>query len=251
MRVLLVRADDTPDADARALSAQGAEVVAEAFISVRPCTDAHAADRAADLIAGLAAPGAWLVLTSAAGLRALESLLGHDEVKDRLRQAERAGARFAAVGPTSADALHDHGIGGVLTPTRTHTAAGLLDAMSTVPASLAVMARSNVGDLHIPEVLQSRGWEVLSRIVYETSTVADRPAAADPLAAGAFDALVLRSPSAARAVAHFGAVANTTAIVAGGPTTALAASRLGLRVAAVSPDSSAASIAAAVMSTAH
>jgi len=251
MRVLLVRADDTPDADARALRERGADVTAEAFITVRPSTDASAPERATELVDGLATPGAWFVLTSAAGIRALESLLGRDEVGTRLREAEQSGARFAAVGPTSARALRECGVVDVLSPARTHTALGLLEVLHDVAPSVAVLPRSQVGDGQIPEALAARGWHVLARVIYETRTVATRPHSADRLVAGAFDALVLRSPSAARAVAHFGGVASTTAIVAGGPTTALAASRHGLRVTAVSPDSSAASIAAAVMSATH
>jgi uroporphyrinogen-III synthase len=249
VRVLLVRADDTPDADARALADHGVEVTAEAFIRVQPSTDADAAGRAADIIDALSRPGAWLVLTSAAGIRALDSLLGASEVGSRIRSAERAGARFAAVGPTSGQALHDHGVVDVLTPMKAHTAAALLDTLGQISPGIAVMPRSTIGDQHVPEVLETRGWTVLSRIVYETTTVSHRPASVDRLAAGEFDALVLRSPSAARAVAHFGSVASTTAIVAGGPTTALAASRLGLHVTAVAADSRAESIAAAVMST--
>ncbi len=249
MKVLLVRADDTPDADARALAERGVEVTAEAFIRVQPSADADATHRAAEIVDGLHAPGAWLVLTSAAGIRALDSLLGAGEVGNRIRTAERAGARFAAVGPTSGQVLHDHGVIDVLMPTKAHTAAALLDCLGLISPGLAVMPRSTIGDQHVPEVLESRGWTVLSRIVYETTTVTDRPGSADQLAAGAFDALVLRSPSAARAVVHFGAVASNTAIVAGGPTTALAASRLGLQVTAVSADSRAESIAEAVMST--
>ncbi|MDI1290201.1 MAG: uroporphyrinogen-III synthase [bacterium] len=249
MRVLLVRADGTPDLDARALAARGADVTSEAFIRVRTCTDSEAAQRARDITDSLGAPGSWLVLTSAAGIRALDALI--QDVGPRLLAARATGAGFAAVGPTSAHALHALGLADVLVPSASHTASGLLDALSDIKPGIAVLPRSNVGDGHIADTLEARGWTIVSRVVYETTTVAERPGAADPLAAGAFDALVLRSPSAARAVAHFGGVASTTAIVAGGPTTALAASRLGLRVSAVSVDSQAESIAAAVMSTAH
>ena len=161
MKVLLVRADDTPDLDAGALAARGAEVTSEAFISVRPSSDSAAEQRASEIVDGLHSSGAWLVLTSAAGIRALATLLGPDAVGIRLRAAHAAGARFAAVGPTSARALTMLGIDDVLVPATSHTASGLLDALSSTAPGVAVMPRSTIGDAHIPDTLKARGWTVV------------------------------------------------------------------------------------------
>ncbi len=247
MKVLLVRADGTPDDDGHELRSRGLDVTAEPFIEVVPCTDGQAAYRAAELLSAAAVPQAWLVLTSAAGVRALVSLLGLDEVRAGIGHAQDAGAGFAAVGPTSARALTDLGVLDVLVPERAHTASALLDSLRPLGPATAVLPRSSIGDTLLPDTLEARGWEVVSRVVYETSTVSTPPIAAHQLRSGGFDALVLRSPSAARAVAQLaGRVPEHTRVVAGGPTTALTAQRLGIAVAAVARDSRPGSIADAV-----
>jgi uroporphyrinogen decarboxylase len=67
------------------------------------------------------------------------------------------------------------------------------------------------------------GWEVEEVVVYETDEVAVVPPSAARLAAGEFPALVLRSPTAVRAVArHVSVLPAGTVPVCGGPTTAAA-----------------------------
>lgn len=247
MRVLLVRAESTPDDDGRLLRARGFDVTAEPFIEVTASTDPGASVRARELLSAAVAPHAWLVLTSAAGLRALVALTNATEVRAGLVRAQGAGARFASVGPTSARALVDLGVRDVLVPERAHTASALLDALRSMGPATAVLPRSSIGDSLLPQTLESRGWDVVSRVVYETTTVSTPPQTAPQLRAGAFDALVLRSPSAVRAVARLaGTVPSVTRVVAGGPTTALTAQRLGITVAAVARDSRPESIADAV-----
>jgi uroporphyrinogen-III synthase len=247
VKVLLVRADGTPDDDGRILRERGFDVTAQPFIEVAACSDPDARRRARALLDAAATPQAWLILTSAAGVRALVSLLGPDEARRGIVRARDLGARFAAVGPTSARALLDLGSAHVLVPERAHTASALLDALSPVATATAVLPRSSVGDALLPSTLEARGWTVTSRVVYETTTVAAKPAVAQGLRDGEFDALVLRSPSAARAVTRLaGPLPIGTKVIAGGPTTALTAQRLGIAVSAVSPDSRPESIADSV-----
>lgn len=247
MRVLLVRADSTPDDDGRVLRERGLDVTAQAFIEVAACSDPDARSRAQALLDAAATPQAWLILTSAAGVRALVSLLGPEEARRGVVRARDLGARFAAVGPTSARALLDLGCAEVLTPERAHTASALLDALGSIAPATAVLPRSSVGDALLPSTLDSRGWTVTSRVVYETTTVKTPPAAAQGLRAREFDALVLRSPSAARAVSRLaGPLPERTKVIAGGPTTALTARRLGIAVTAVAHNSRPESIADSV-----
>lgn len=239
-----MRADSTPDDDGRILRERGLDVTAQAFIEVAACTDADAPSRARALLEAAASPHAWLILTSAAGVRALVSLLGADEARRGIARARDLGARFAAVGPTSARALLDLGSAEVLVPERAHTASALLDALGAVAPATAVLPRSSVGDALLPSTLDSRGWTVTSRVVYETTAVRTPPTAAQGLRDGEFDALVLRSPSAARAVSRLaGPLPERTKVIAGGPTTALTAQRLGISVSAVARDSRPQSIA--------
>lgn len=247
MKVLLVRADGTPDDDCRILRERGFDVTTQAFIEVSPSSDPDASDRALDLLESATLPGAWLIVTSAAGVRALVSLLGVEHVARGIGRAHDLGTHFAAVGPTSARALIDLGVAEVLVPERAHTASALLDALSPVAPVTAVLPRSSIGDAMLPNTLEARGWTVISRVIYEATSVATAPPAAQGLRDGEFDALLLRSPSAARAVAQLaGPLPMRTKVIAGGPTTALTAQRLGIAVAAVARDSRPKSIADSV-----
>ncbi len=251
MKVLLVRPDGSPDDDARELSRCGMVVVSDPFISVRTCNDDYAHTRALELLSASALHGAWFVLTSASGLRAMTDLLGPQAITEQLSSAQSQGTRFAAVGPASAAALRDAGINEILVPHVAHTAAALLDALADVVPATAVLPRSSISAPLLTETLDRRGWTVIAREIYETTTVVRRPHSADALSAGEFDVIVLRSPSAARAVAHFSVIPPNTAVVAGGQTTASAARSLGFRIDQVSADSRAGSIAAAVLATSH
>jgi uroporphyrinogen-III synthase len=100
----------------------------------------------------------------------------------------------------------------------------------------------------IPATLEARGWSLVPQVLYRTRPVEQPPASLAELRSGGFDAIVLRSPSAARAVRHFaGNLPGRTRIVCGGPTTAMAARRLGLTVTTTAIDSSAESILEAVI----
>jgi uroporphyrinogen-III synthase len=136
----------------------------------------------------------------------------------------------------------------VITALRGHTASALLDTLSVVPAGTAVLPRSDIADAVIPATLEARGWSLVPQVLYRTRPVEQPPASLAALKSGGFDAIVLRSPSAARAVRHFtDALPERTRIVCGGPTTAMAARRLGLTVTTTAIDSSSAGIVGAVI----
>jgi uroporphyrinogen-III synthase len=83
-------------------------------------------------------------------------------------------------------------------------------------------------------------------VVYETSVVRPEPVSTTLLRSGDISAIILRSPSAARAVAQHLGQRTHIPVVVSGPTTAEAAQSLGFNVAAVSESPSAAHMAKAV-----
>jgi uroporphyrinogen-III synthase len=245
--VLLIRAASAGDLDAQALLDLGVDATADPYIDVTPCTDVEAGEEVTELFGALEQPNAWFILTSAAGIRALNEIGGEDLVAITLQQAQERGVKFAAVGPTSAQVLHDLGITQVLSPETLHTAAELVELLSTQAVGTAVIPRSAIGASYLPDSLTQLGWDVVQRTVYETTTVTETPMSASFLKAGDFDAVVVRSPSAARALfEHCGTVPASTAVVATGPTTAAALEQLGCHVSAISPGTSAQDIAACV-----
>jgi uroporphyrinogen-III synthase len=249
-RVLVVRSASTPDKDADALRAKGFDVTLDPYLTIAPCDDAGAPARARAVLDALMLPRAWLICASAMAIRALDELAGPVTVSRSLIEAEEHGARFAAVGPTSTAALRERGVNEVLTPVRRHTASALLDALQAIPPGIAVLPRSDIADGVIPATLQARGWSLMPQVLYRTMPVDHPPASLAALSSGDFDVIVLRSPSAARAVRSFAsALPERTRVVCGGPTTALAARRLGFDVHATASLAGPADIAEAVLVT--
>ncbi len=87
-----------------------------------------------------------------------------------------AGARVAAIGPGTSDALATHGIVADILPART-VAEGLIEALAdmTPPVKRALIARAREGRDVLPDALRERGAEVDVLALYET--VAEAPPA--------------------------------------------------------------------------
>jgi len=78
-----------------------------------------------------------------------------------------AGARVAAIGPGTARALSEHGIGADVVPER-YVAESLLEALAEVPIRRALIARAAEARDVLPEGLRERGVEVDVLALYET-----------------------------------------------------------------------------------
>lgn len=232
MRVLLVRPAQDDDRDARALQALDIDTVSDPYLEVAPSRDADAPARVRRLLDDLT-PDTWLVVTSAAGPRAVAAIAPDARIPEHVH--------CAAVGPTSADALHQLGAAGVLTPAAA-TGSALADLLCEMQPGRAVLPQGDRALPVVAERLTEAGWEVRPYVVYSTQTIAEPPNSVEALLAGAFDVVVVRSPSAVQALNHF-APDLRTPVVCAGPTTAAAAARLGLTIAAESPDSTAEAIA--------
>jgi len=241
-RVLLVRASGN-EADAASLTELGIESVSDPYLNVTAVQGADGYAAATELLVKLTELGIgdWVVATSANGLRHWSTLYGKANLQTALTAAQDRGVRFAAIGAASAKMYADFGIHGILVSDQPYgvSLAQQLIAAGTPSTSpyRALIPAGNLALTGLSETLQSAGWEVFSRVVYETKAVDERPASADDLSAGNFSAVLLRSPSAARAIVRHAGV-TTVPVVCGGKTTAAAAESLGLRVfgVAASPD---------------
>lgn len=232
--VLLVRAGD--DADAAALAAHGIPAISDPYVrqSVLRGPDA---EHLVDLLAG-AGDRTWLVATSPAAVPSWSAVVGDDRLRAAVATARRAGARAVATGERTAQTLRDAGFGEVAVPGRA-SAAGVLDLLSGAPAGVALFPCGGQALRTLPDGLRARGWAVEEAVVYDTLPVTDRPASTALLESGDVAAVVLRSPSAVRALLSFVRPASSVRVVCAGQTTAEAAHEAGLRVDAVaaSPDS--------------
>lgn len=247
-RVLLVRADGGTDRDAELLQQAGVSYLADPYLTIRTSSDALACPRAVEALAGIAVTANWLIVTSRNAVESLSELSSADALRQALVDGQLRGLRVAAVGEVTAEAAVAAGARDVEVP-EVSTAAGLAaHLLATHLPGRCVLPRGNIAMKGLAESLRAADWEVTDPIVYETHIVEDRPVSADAAARGEFAAVVLRSPSAARALAHFiPQLPASTVVVCGGPTTAAEAQRVGLTTIVQSPEPTAHSVVSAVV----
>ena len=187
----------------------------------------------------------WAVFTSVNGV---------DFFFRRLRRLgldirRMAGAKIAAVGPKTADALAERGIRADLVPESRYQAEGLLDALlpHLAPGQHVLLPRGDLARDVLPEALASRGIRVTEAVVYE-NVPGGRDAAdiADQLEKGAVHAATFTSASTVHNLCDAleraagkpaGELMKNTRVVCIGPITAEAAIKRGLAVAAVARES--------------
>jgi len=223
--VLLVRAVGGDDRDAEALRALGVDVIEDPYLVVAPSSDEAVTGRAARVLEALRDDVDLLLLTSRATVRALDALVGREALTAAVAAGVARGMRGAAVGPSTAAALREIGVVDVLEP-EVATSRGLLRelrerAAREGTAGHALLPCGAQAMKGLGEGLVEDGWRVEQIVVYVTDEVEGVPPSVADLAAGRIAALVLRSPTAVRAVArHVPVLPAGTVPVCGGVTTA-------------------------------
>jgi uroporphyrinogen III methyltransferase/synthase len=153
--VAITRARAQASGLARTLAQLGARVVQAPTIRVRPL-----ADGAAELD-----PSGYdlVCLTSPNGVRELFARLAAGGRDAR----SLAGARVAAIGPGTAEALLEHGVRADVVPDR-FVAEALVEALAEVPVRRALIARARAARELLPQALRERGAQVDVLELYET-----------------------------------------------------------------------------------
>ena len=220
--VLLIRSEGN-ERDLDSLATRGVAAVCDPYVRIAPLPG----DR---LLARLqAATDDWLVISSPMTMPSWAATVGTESLRNAL-----AGIRVAATGERSAQTLRELGCENVLIPD-VPSAQGLLDVMSGFAPQSAIFPRGNLALPTIPDGLRACGWTVNEGVVYETTTVTHIPSSVELIRRLDVAAIVLRSPSAARALVSFITPAASIPVVCAGMTTAEAAAHAGLTVTAVSP----------------
>jgi uroporphyrinogen III methyltransferase/synthase len=229
-RIVVTRARDDAGTLAQALAALGAEVVLAPTIRVVPLADL------ALLRAALSRPVPydWIVFTSRTTVRIVCAALptwGRSA-------ADLGGARVAAIGPGTADALARAGIAPALVPERfvPEAVVAALAARGELRGQQVLLPRARVARDALPDGLRLHGAVVDVIPVYETvREPGDGRALAAALLAGEIDAVTFTSSSTVRGFAELvgSAAARSGQFAAAviGPVTATAARELGIRVA--------------------
>jgi len=198
LTVAVTRARASASGLARCLQSLGARVVQAPVIRTVPIADPT--QPVPDL-----APYDLVCFTSPVGVAMLfERLM--KEAHPPLDARALAGARVAAIGPGTAEALAAHGILADVLPTRA-VAEGLIEALTdmTPPVKRALIARASEGRDVLPHALREQGAEVDVLALYET--VAEAPPAHVLREALAADYITFTSAS----TVHFFLQATTAA----------------------------------------
>ena len=238
--VLLVRASDN-EADAAALKSLGISSVTDSYLHM---TQSSSNADAARMLEQLRAGVDWFVVTSQMAIPSWANLVGAEELRAAMTDATQSGMKIAVVGAKTAETVRALGVDVDLIP-REPSAAGLIKEMPDGVGSI-LFPHGSIAMRALPDGLVARGATVYEGVVYETSVVAHVPVSTLLLEQGHIGALILRSPSAARAVHQKYGSAPQIPVVVSGPTTAAAAAELGFMVAAIGDSPAAEDIAAAV-----
>lgn len=154
-RVLVTRPVDQADDLAGLLVERGLEPVVVPTVAVDVTTTRAAL---AEMLHGL--DGAdWLVLTSANGARALSASLDGERLP--------ASVRVAAVGPATASALREAGIGVDHVPD-VHLTVAIAEGLGDVNGRRVVLARADAATPDLRDALVERGARVEEVVAYRT-----------------------------------------------------------------------------------
>ncbi len=185
--VAVTRARTQASGLARRLRELGAEVVQASVIRIQPLADR--ASTPLDL-----SPYDLICLTSPNGVALLFERLAQSAHPPTDARA-LAGARVAAIGPGTAQALAEHGIAADIVPER-YVAESLVEALAELPVRHALVARAREARDVLPDALRARGAEVDVLELYET--VAEPLAPPALAAARAADYITFTSSSTVR-----------------------------------------------------
>jgi uroporphyrinogen-III synthase len=239
-RILVTRPAAGADDLAALLAERGFEPVSVPTVAIDIESTARTVDRMLTTLDG----ADWLVLTSANGARALAARLGDRGLPP--------GLRVAAVGPATAEALSEAGIGVDHVPDEYLTVT-IAEGLRPLSGRRVVLARADAATPELREALLASGADVEEVVAYRTiegpATSRDRLSAslADGLAGIAFT-----SGSTVRGLVRLASPvdrgrARALPALCIGPVTARAARREGFHVPVVASDHTAVGLAEAIV----
>jgi uroporphyrinogen III methyltransferase / synthase len=238
-RILVTRPVEGGQDLAALLAARGLEPVAVPTVAI----DIESTSSAVDGMLAALDGADWLVLTSANGARAVAARLGE--------RALPPGVRVAAVGPATAGALSESGIGVDHVPNDYITVA-IADGLGPLSGRRVLLARADAATPDLREALMARGAVVEEVIAYRTLEAP--PTSRDPLRASLADGLsgiAFTSGSTVRGLVRLASPvdrgrARALPALCIGPVTARAARREGFHVPVVADNHTALGLAEAI-----
>jgi len=223
-RVLVPRGGPWGDGVAASLRAMGAVPVVAPLINFAPTTDQDALDAALERLQ--AGEYDWLTITSAT---TVDVLYAH-------RVEIPSKTKVAAVGETTAAALHAVGYDVALMPELDNSAAGMAEKIISIgpDAQRILTLRSEIAKPVLSVMLTEAGHDVDSVVAYRTVGVPVTDRIRRDVENGRINAILITSGSVAKQVREqFPEIPDTTMLAAIGPRTARDAEKVGLPVTAI------------------
>ncbi|HZU94710.1 MAG TPA: uroporphyrinogen-III synthase [Microbacterium sp.] len=224
-RVLVPRGGPWGDGVAASLRSQGAVPVVAPLINFAPTTDQAALDRALEKLADGAYD--WLTVTSAT---TVDVMFAHRAVVPRT-------TKIAAVGETTAAALHAVGYEVALVPEADNSAEGMAEQIIALEGgtSRKILAlRSEIAKPVLSKLLKKAGHDVDSVVAYRTVGVPVTDRIMRDVQNGRINAILITSGSVAQQVREqFPDIPEETLLAAIGPRTAKDALKAGLPITVV------------------
>ena len=238
-RILVTRPAEGADDLAALLAQRGLEPVSVATVAIDTESAAATVDRMLAKLHG----ADWLVLTSANGARSVAARLANGVLPP--------GLRVAAVGPATAAALSEAGVGVDHVPDEYLTVA-IADGLGPLSSRRVVLARADAAGPELRQALAARGADVEEVVAYRT--IEGPPASRDPLRASLADGLsgiAFTSGSTVRGLVRLASLvdrgrARALPAFCIGPVTARAARGEGFHVAVVADNHTAVGLADAI-----
>jgi len=227
--VLLIRAHGNEE-DAQALADIGVRSLIDPYLQISAADDAEQAKTLLSLLTSSPDP-LWLIATSTNAIDYWAQLIGEELLRQSI--VYRKNLQFAAIGERTSDTLRQYGARQILVPTEATSLALANLLISEHPRGYALIPGGNLAMKDLPTSLSTVGWHPTSAVVYTTKTVMQVPVSAQLLRDQEIAAVLLRSPSAVRALTHF-VSSPKIPLVCAGETTARAVEAQGLTVAAIS-----------------
>ena len=239
--VLLIRASSN-EADADALAKFGIRSVVDPYLQLSITPDANPALTLLSEIASCPSP-IWIIATSVNAIEYWAKLVGENTLRKTF--ISQPDLHFAAIGVKTAETLGQYGAKEVLVPPKANSLALAEVLVSDPRPGHAFIPGGNLAMPNLPASLLAAGWKVSTATVYVTETVAHEPKSVQLLRDQEISAVLLRSPSAVRALTHF-VPSPKIPLVCAGTTTARAVQAQGLAVATISAEPTPTAVAVAL-----
>lgn len=242
--LLLIRPDSNK-ADADALAEVGIDSVIEPLVRIAPTEGSGAARRLADRLLE-ARTGSWLVVTSPRTWWCWQGLVA--DLTVRLNVAVAAGLRIATVGRATTVSLPESVHSRTLTSPGIAAEQLLATLLEHQPGTAIIPASSRARGV-LPDGLSNAGWQVHQAKVYDVLPLLVAPPSLSRLTDGSLGGVLVRSPSAADALAALVPGELPVPVFAVGPITTARCRSHGWQVTEIystAPDQVAAAVTAAL-----